>query len=82
MCDSFGAGRKQGSSHIRINKLTDNKKTKIYACKLNADERIEEIARMIGGIELTEKNKGICQRNALFEELGKTKNYSLPFSFT
>ena len=47
----------KGSSHIRINKLTDNKKTKIYACKLNADERIEEIARMIGGIELTEKTR-------------------------
>ena len=47
----------KGSSHIRINKLTDNKKTKIYASKLNADERIEEIARMIGGIELTEKTR-------------------------
>ena len=47
----------KGKSHIRINKLTDNKKTKIYACKLNADERIEEIARMIGGIELTEKTR-------------------------
>ena len=47
----------KGSSHIRINKLTDNKKTKIYACKLNPDERIEEIARMIGGIELTEKTR-------------------------
>ena len=47
----------KGSSHIRINKLTDNKKTKIYASKLNSDERIEEIARMIGGIELTEKTR-------------------------
>ncbi len=47
----------KGSSHIRINKLTDNKKTKIYASKLNPDERIEEIARMIGGIELTEKTR-------------------------
>ena len=47
----------KGSSHIIINKLTDNKKTKIYASKLNSDERIEEIARMIGGIELTEKTR-------------------------
>ena len=47
----------KGSSHIRINKLTDNKKTKIYASKLNSDERVEEIARMIGGIELTEKTR-------------------------
>ena len=47
----------KGSSHIRINKLTDNKKTKIYATKLNSDERVEEIARMIGGIELTEKTR-------------------------
>ena len=47
----------KGKSHIRINKLTDNKKTKIYATQLNPDERIEEIARMIGGIELTEKTR-------------------------
>ena len=47
----------KGKSHIRINKLTDNKKTKIYATQLNSDERIEEIARMIGGIELTEKTR-------------------------
>ena len=47
----------KGNSHIRINKLTDNKKTKIYATQLNPDERIEEIARMIGGIELTEKTR-------------------------
>ena len=47
----------KGKSHIRINKLTDNKKTKIYASKHNSDERIEEIARMIGGIELTEKTR-------------------------
>ena len=47
----------KGKSHLRINKLTDNKKTKIYATQLNPDERIEEIARMIGGIELTEKTR-------------------------
>ena len=47
----------KGKSHIRINKLTDNKKTKIYATQLNSDERIEEIARMIGGIELTKKTR-------------------------
>ena len=47
----------KGKSHLRINKLTDNKKTKIYATQLNPNERIEEIARMIGGIELTEKTR-------------------------
>ena len=47
----------KGKSHLRINKLTDNKKTKMYATQLNPDERIEEIARMIGGIELTEKTR-------------------------
>tara|TARA_B100000965_G_scaffold265181_1_gene223988 strand:- start:170 stop:1834 length:1665 start_codon:yes stop_codon:yes gene_type:complete len=47
----------KGKSHIRINKLTDNKKTKIYATQLNPNERIEEIARMIGGIELTKKTR-------------------------
>jgi len=47
----------QASSHIRINKMTDGNSTKIRVAKLNEDSRIEEIARMLGGIEMTEKTR-------------------------
>jgi DNA repair protein RecN (Recombination protein N) len=47
----------KGDSHIRINKLSDQNTTKIHATKLNEDSRIEEIARMLGGIELTDKTR-------------------------
>ena len=47
----------KGNSHIRINKLSDHNTTKIHATKLEEDSRIEEIARMLGGIELTDKTR-------------------------
>jgi len=47
----------KGDSHIRINKLSDQNTTKIHATKLNEDSRIEEIARMLGGIKLTDKTR-------------------------
>ena len=47
----------QASSHMRINKMTDGKSTKIHVTKLKEDSRIEEIARMLGGIEMTEKTR-------------------------
>ena len=47
----------QASSHMRINKMTDGKSTKIHVTRLKEDSRIEEIARMLGGIEMTEKTR-------------------------
>ena len=47
----------QASSHMRINKMTDGNSTKIHVTKLKEDSRIEEIARMLGGIEMTEKTR-------------------------
>jgi len=37
--------------------MTDGNSTKIHVTKLKEDSRIEEIARMLGGIEMTEKTR-------------------------
>jgi DNA repair protein RecN (Recombination protein N) len=43
--------------HYRINKITDGKSTKTGVVRLGTDERIEELARMLGGISITEKTR-------------------------
>jgi DNA repair protein RecN (Recombination protein N) len=45
----------QAHAHVRVTKLTDGKTTRTALHPLTADERIEEIARMLGGINVTEK---------------------------
>jgi len=47
----------QANSHFRINKLSDGKSTKVHVTQLNKDSRIGEIARMLGGIEVTERTR-------------------------
>lgn len=47
----------QADSHFRINKLSDGKSTKVHVTPLNNDSRIEEIARMLGGIKVTERTR-------------------------
>jgi len=47
----------QANTHFRINKLSDGKSTKIHVTQLNKDSRIEEVARMLGGIEVTERTR-------------------------
>ena len=47
----------QANSHFRINKLSDGKSTKVHVAQLNKDSRIGEIARMLGGIEVTERTR-------------------------
>ena len=47
----------QANSHFRINKLSDGKSTKVHVTQLNQDSRIGEIARMLGGIEVTERTR-------------------------
>ncbi len=44
-------------SHYSINKLVENSKTGSYIKKLTYDERVEELARLIGGIDLTNTTK-------------------------
>jgi len=41
--------------HFRISKVTDGKSTRTRVHVLGQDERIEELARMLGGVEITRK---------------------------
>ncbi|MGI9248723.1 MAG: DNA repair protein RecN [Woeseiaceae bacterium] len=41
--------------HFRINKVTDGKSTRTRLHVLSEDERIDELARMLGGVEITRK---------------------------
>jgi DNA repair protein RecN (Recombination protein N) len=43
------------SRHLRISKVSDGKATRTGLSELSRDERIEEIARMLGGVEITKK---------------------------
>ena len=45
----------QGHHHLRVTKLTDGKTTRTALTELSADDRVEEIARMLGGVEITAK---------------------------
>ncbi|HEY5103180.1 MAG TPA: DNA repair protein RecN [Steroidobacteraceae bacterium] len=45
----------QGHQHLRVTKVTDGKTTRTQLAALTPEERIEELARMLGGIEVTAK---------------------------
>lgn len=45
----------QAHAHVRVAKLTDGKTTRTTLHTLTHDERIEEIARMLGGVDITDK---------------------------
>jgi DNA repair protein RecN (Recombination protein N) len=45
----------QGHHHLRVLKLTDGKTTRTSLTQLSTDDRTEELARMLGGIEVTAK---------------------------
>ncbi|HEV7715298.1 MAG TPA: hypothetical protein VGO53_06870, partial [Steroidobacteraceae bacterium] len=45
----------QAHHHLRVTKLTDGRTTRTNLNELTADERVEELARMLGGIEITAK---------------------------
>jgi DNA repair protein RecN (Recombination protein N) len=45
----------QGHHHLRVTKLTDGKTTRTSLTQLSPDDRVEEIARMLGGVEITAK---------------------------
>jgi len=46
-----------GNNHFRIMKISDGKSTKTGITLLNDDERSEEIARMLGGVEITQRTR-------------------------
>jgi len=43
----------QGHQHLRVAKLTDGRSTRISVTPLTGEARIEEVARMLGGLEVT-----------------------------
>jgi DNA repair protein RecN (Recombination protein N) len=45
----------QGGAHLRVSKLTDGRTTRTQIVHLAGDERVEEIARMLGGVSITDK---------------------------
>jgi DNA repair protein RecN (Recombination protein N) len=45
----------QAHAHVRVAKLTDGKTTRTSLHTLTPDERVEEIARMLGGVSITDK---------------------------
>jgi DNA repair protein RecN (Recombination protein N) len=51
----------QGHHHLRVNKLTDGKTTRISLSELAAPERVEELARMLGGVDITAKAREHAQ---------------------
>ena len=47
----------QGDNHFRVTKTIDDKITETQVRELGKDERIEEIARMLGGIRVSEQSR-------------------------
>ncbi len=47
----------QADHHLRVNKITDGKTTRTTLSVLQQDERVEELARMLGGVEITERTR-------------------------
>ncbi|HXO65425.1 MAG TPA: DNA repair protein RecN [Steroidobacteraceae bacterium] len=45
----------QAHHHLRVTKLTDGRTTRIAVSELGLDERVEELARMLGGVEVSAK---------------------------
>ena len=43
--------------HFRVFKVSDGKSTKTVVTALNDDERVEELARMLGGVEITRRTR-------------------------
>lgn len=47
----------QSHNHLRITKITDGKTTRTTLTALGEEERIEELARMLGGVEITRRTR-------------------------
>jgi DNA repair protein RecN (Recombination protein N) len=47
----------QGAQHYRVVKLTDGASSRTSLRRLTNEERIEELSRMLGGLEITERTR-------------------------
>jgi DNA repair protein RecN (Recombination protein N) len=45
----------QAHHHLRVTKVSDGRTTRTTLAELGGDERVEELARMLGGVEITAK---------------------------
>ena len=45
----------QGHQHLQVSKTTDSKSVQTALSELDADSRVDEIARMLGGVKITEQ---------------------------
>ena len=45
----------QGHQHLRVSKVSDGRTTRVNVAELAPGERVDELARMLGGIEVTAK---------------------------
>jgi DNA repair protein RecN (Recombination protein N) len=62
----------QAHAHVKVTKLTDGKTTRTALHALSGDERIEEIARMLGGIDITAKAREHAAEMLRVEPAAKT----------
>jgi DNA repair protein RecN (Recombination protein N) len=46
----------QGHQHLFVHKVRENAATRTAVSKLSSEQRVEEIARMLGGVDLTEES--------------------------
>lgn len=63
-----------GDNHFRIVKLTDGTTTKTAIAKLSKDERVEEIARMLGGVEITQRTRDHAAEMLDLDRLDRPQN--------
>ena len=47
----------QGDNHLKVTKTSDQAMTATRVDALNAEERVEEIARMLGGVRITQQSR-------------------------
>ena len=47
----------QGQAHYRVMKLSDGKTSRTQVKPLSKDERVEELSRMLGGVEITDRTR-------------------------
>ncbi len=51
----------QGDHHLQVNKTINQQSTHAYINVLDNQQRVEEIARMLGGIEITSQTLAHAQ---------------------
>ena len=47
----------QADHQVRVSKMTDGRTSRMSVTELGHDERVEELARMLGGVEITRKTR-------------------------